>query len=173
MATSLMPSYLSNVVANRDRLSAIRQRIGLEPSANQMRELAPSPPNGPKQVTSPATAAVQATPNFDNLQIAPDKRQLMLTQAAEFLNQFKQQPPASAAAPVQAPPPANGRQTQIVRDQSTARAMAPLAAFFKERGRLPNPNELRAMAAARQLEVQLGRKPSDTEVQLFLTKPPK
>lgn len=172
MATNLLPSYLGNVVATRDRLSAIRQRIGLEPSATQMRELAPSPRNGPANTTSAQTAAVQE-PDWSNIQIAPEKQQVMLTQAADFLQQFQPPQREQAAPPVSQPQPRSGRPSQTLNDQATVRAMAPLAEFFKVNGRLPNPNELRSIAAARMLEKQLGRKPTETEIQLFLSKPPK
>ena len=178
---SLLPSVIGNVVAARQRLSAVRQRIGLEPQGTQMRELAPSPPTGPANRPGAAATAVraplaQAEPDLENFQFPPELEQAMLAKARSFIEQngaqqqsLIDQERANAPRPT-APASQPGR--QAVNDPNVTRALAPLAVFFKENGRLPTPAELQTMATSRVLEERLGRKPTAIEAELFAEKPP-
>ena len=178
MPNNLLNSVIGNIVANRQRLSSIRQRIGLEPQGTQMRELAPSPRQGASltKQSAEATAVQAALP-----QITPDRRGSMLQQVASFVDQYGEQqqqlidqrkprPAAPASREVVA---AGQEQGQIVRDQKTVRALAPLADFFRAHGRLPTVEELRTVTASRMLGQQLGRQPTDIETRLWLEKAPK
>lgn len=180
MPSSLLPSVIGNVVANRQRLSQIRQRVGLEPSPQSLRELAPSPPQGPAQRPGAAQQAMTQEPDFDGFQIPADKQTAMLQQAGQFIEQFgakqqemidrEKQPRGlqKAGGGAQMPAP-----TQRITDQRIVRGLAPMAEFFRANGRLPSPDELRQLSITRMLTQQLGRAPTPTEIQLYLTKPPK
>lgn len=175
MPNAMLNSVIGNVVATRQRLSAIRQRVGLESQGTQMRELAPSPPGGPANRPGAAQRAVAAEPDFDNFQISPDKQGAMLQQAQEFIDQYGEAQQGLIDKQRQSARPSQPSQptTQRVSDQKLTRGLAPMAEFFRTNGRLPTPEELRSLTAAKILAEQLGRTPTDTEVELFLAKPPK
>lgn len=60
---------------------------------------------------------------------------------------------------------------QVIKEPKILRALEPLSTFFKENGRLPTADELQHLAAARELQKTLGRKPTETEVNLYRAKP--
>lgn len=167
---TLLPSVLGNVVATRQRLSQARQRLGLEPSSPNLRELAPSPPNGPSfKRTAAATDAAQREPDFDNFQLAPEKRTSMEARAQQWLDENNNGIPDELEAdstPAESTP-------QVVRDPALSQALTPLATFFKKNGRLPSVSELQQIRVDSDLEGQLGRTPTETERQLYLMKPPR
>lgn len=187
MATSsLLPSFIGNIAATRQRLANTRQQLRLEPNpqtAGKLQQLAPSPPTGPAmdnpgtgqtavatqpQMQQPAPQAPAAEFNLDSYQVPDEKRQMMLAKAQEFIDRIgPQQQQMIEQERAKSPG------TQIVRDPKIINALSPLADFFKKNGRLPNPEELRAVAATRVLTQELGREPNDTEVRLYLAKPAK
>lgn len=179
MPGSPLSSYLGNITSQRQKLSAVRQRLGLEPSSPTLRELAPSPPNGPsfKRIDA-GTDATEQLPQemFDpnNHQIPDAQRQQMLAMIDQHLASQQQQQQPEQPAPGQPMPPGAPQQgmTQVT-DQRTLDALAPLADFFKENGRMPNPEELKNAAAANQLKQTLGRQPTNTETALYRAPPPK
>lgn len=189
-------SYLGNLATTRSKMSAIRQRLGLESSAGTgLRELAPSPVNGPAPVRSAAQRAVQEQPDFDpdKYQIPPEKEQLMLSQiqawidenhngiddrqesggAASSANPAVQPIPAAppeqqatpAAAPAQAP--------TLNNDPRVNGALSPVADFFKANGRMPTYEELQRQGAKREVTQVLGREPTDEEINLYMMAPAK
>lgn len=184
---SLLPSVLGNVAAQRQRLSAARQMLGLEsaPGRDGMRPIAPINPEGPANVPGAAKQAVQQQPDYSNFTLPPEQETAMLQQISDHLHKRdaaaaqpqQAQAPAPAPAPQQAPqqaPQAPAPAPQSAQDQQALQgALGPFAQFFKENGRMPNVEDLKSMMAARQLEEQLGRKPTDTEIQLYRSKPPK
>lgn len=159
-SSSLLPSVIGNVVAARQRLSSVRQRVGLEPSDKAM------------SAATPAQGAPAAAPDqgFDPMghELHPDAQSGMLQKVQGFIDQYGQQQQDMIDQSGQ-----DGGQGQVIEDQATLRALAPMADFFKENGRLPSPDELKSMAASNQLSQTLGRKPSDTEVSLWMEKPPR
>ena len=176
MGTPAVNSVIGNVTATRQRLSGIRQRIGLEPSPQTMRQLAPSPANGPADAPGAAMQAVAQGIPAQQPQAAPgqagggdDRRGAMLQKVQQFLDQVGPQQQQMIDQERQAANP----QQAIPANSVHAKALAPMADFFRQNGRLPNIEELRALSATRMLAEQIGRKPSDTELQLFMSKPPK
>ncbi len=98
-------SILGNLVTQRSRLSAVRQKIGLEAAqrgAPQSNLRAPGPPPRPKtaapaapqrRAAAPASAPARgAAPQ----QPAADGREQMLAQVTEFLGQVQQAAPRPA-----------------------------------------------------------------------------
>ena len=158
-----------------------------------MREIAPSPANGPANNPGPAlqaasatmtptpapapapqqTAAPQAQPQggmADQLKQSP-RYQEMLQQVSQFIDQVgpEQQNMIDQSRQQQQA----ARQQKIPANSPEAQALAPLAKFFKSNGRLPTPDELRQVSAMDALRQQLGREPTQTELQLWVSKPPK
>ena len=186
-ANTSMPSYVANVTATRQRLSGIRQRLGLEPQGTGMRQLAPSPANGPANKPGAAVQAASATMTPAPAQApAPQGQpegggtpqssirqspqyQDMLAQVSQFIEQVGPQQQNMIDGMRQQ----EIQKTTIKAGSPEAQALAPLAKFFKENGRLPNPDELRQATAMDTLRTQLGREPTQTELQLWQAKPPK
>ena len=172
-------------MAARQRLSAVRQRIGLEPQGTTMRQLAPSPPTGPANKPGAALQAMQppAPINVQTTQpaqvAAPVGQPIsqhpayndMLQQTQAFLQQIGpgQQSLIDGARAAQQ----QSQATVIPADSPVAKALGPMAQFFKQNGRLPSPDELRNLSVSTQLEQQLGRSPTKTELELYLMKPPR
>ena len=191
---ALLPSVIGNVIAARQRLSAVRQRVGLEArpqsQGTQVRELAPSPPTGPANRPGAALTAMQNQPNLqnrpgtaqgepdlDNFQLPPEIEQAMLQKAKAFIDQHGENQQAlmdkeNANAP-QPTAPASQPNRQSINDPNVTRGLAPLAKFFNENGRLPTPTELKVMTTNQMFHARFGRKPTETEAQLWLEKPPK
>lgn len=188
---NLLPSVIGNVVNQRAKLSSIRQRIGLESGApksqgTQMRQLAPSPPGGPankpgaaQQAVSQATAA-DASPSGDNfdpesVKLPPEMEAQLRQKATEFLDQVgpDQQAQIDRERASQAPAAPQEGTAVVVDDERTKAALGPMADFFKKNGRLPTPEELGSLGARRELISDLGREPSETEVRLYMSKPPR
>ena len=178
---ALLPSVIGNVIAARQRLSAVRQRVGLEArpqsQGTQVRELAPSPPTGPANKPGAALTAMQNEPALDNFQLPPEIEQAMLQKAKAFIDQHGENQQAlmdkeNANAP-QPTAPASQPNRQSINDPNVTRGLAPLAKFFNENGRLPTPTELKVMTTNQMFHARFGRKPTETEAQLWLEKPPK
>lgn len=158
------------MVGARRRLSAARQALGLE--------------------TSPAQRAAAAKPakeqpwvdefNYDAHQLDPVKDAAMVQSASDYhyAQDAMQAPAESPQMSGQAPaPPAN---TPAAPASSAAvpkpnpsmdAAMAPIASYFKENGRMPNTTELQTHMMKSQARAQLGREPTPEELSLFVAKP--
>lgn len=189
-------SYLGTLATTRNKMSAIRQRLGLETSnGTGLRELAPSPANGPAPVRSAAQRAVQEQPDFDpdKYQIPPEKEQKMLGMIQAWIDENNNgiddrveaaaaspaspaatQVPATAA-PEQATPAAAPAQapTKVAGDPRVNGALSPLADFFKANGRMPSYEELQRQGAKREVMNVLGREPTDEEINLYMMAPAK
>lgn len=160
-----------------------------------MRPVAPSPPNGPDMdKTNPAAEAVGGNAAMDESLFDPTKNPIanhpnydkMAQAVQKFMDENKNgiddrqeagNVPQGANA-AESPQPANemGAAQQLpslVGDPRAQAALAPLTEFFKTNGRLPDPEELKNMAAQRELTTVLGREPTKEEVMLFRAKPPK
>lgn len=171
MPSPLLGSVIGNMVAQRGRVSQVRQAVGLEPNAN-LKPVAPSPPNGPAMEAGPVIQATQAS-------TAPqDRDAAMLSQVQQFLDQVGpgqqaliDEERAAAMPQEQAPEGVVTPGASRIDNQEVKAALEPLAAFFKANGRLPSPDELEMLASAKKLEQELGRAPSRTELRLYLSKP--
>lgn len=165
MAANLLPSYLGNVTAQRDRLSAIRQRLSLEPSEGAMRGIQPSgSPPAPADKPGAAIKAGQAPINFD---IPQDAQARHLDRIQKFIDaNHNGVDDRQEGQQTQGTPPVAG-------NSSVSAALNPLSQFFRSNGRAPNVDELHHFIASKQLEQSLGRAPSDTEVMLYRSRPPK
>lgn len=165
---SLLPSVLGNAISTRQRLSAVRQRLGLEPSSPNLRELAPSPPNGPSFKRAGAGAdSMQTEPDFSGFQLPDDQREAM----HQMVRQHRTadgQAVVSDAEMQQAPSPVH-----VSQDPKLAQAFKPMADFFQANGRIPNMEELAQIRAKGQLEQDLGREATPSEVSIYRAKPPK
>lgn len=164
-------SYIANATAQRDKLSKIRQRLGFESTPqSSMRPIHPSPPEGADMdKTSAMQQAVEEDIDYDNFQLPPEKEYEMLGRIQDWIDNNNN----GIDDRVEAAQGANVSPSQHVTDERTAGALAPLGAFFKERGRLPTPEELKDMQASQEIAQQLGRKPTPDEIKLFRAKPPK
>lgn len=168
-----LSSYLGNLTTSRQRLSAVRQRLKLEPdpkaAGGSMRPVAPSPPEGADMdKKSSAQAAVQED-EFDIDGWTPpdgmDDEMMTIIQES-----FKQNMPQPEAQPSNTPnPPAK----TVPGGERVNAALAPLSEFFNKNGRIPDPEELKNMAASRALVDMLGREPTQQEVDLYRASPPK
>lgn len=182
-------SYLGNLAMTRNKMSAVRQRLGLETTSGAgMRELAPSPVNGPANVRSHAQRAMQEQPDFDydNYQIPPEKEAKMLSQIQGWIDENNNgvddrkeaaqaaAPGAPAPAPMAPPVPAAPATASAAAPPArVAAALTPIAEFYKANGRMPTPEELQRQAAKREVSVTLGREPTDDEILLYMTAPAK
>lgn len=185
MPSPTINSPIGNAVLQRQRLSAVRQRVGLEPQGTQMRQLAPSPPMGPANKPGTAQQAMQFTP----------ERKAAMTNA---MRSFVQQIPFATEAnrqewdPKPKEKPVLNNDLPPVHDQPKAPpqqpptppetiSQPPAPAPPRSEGThapLPVPPQVEhlrkreiAKQAAMELEVRLGRKPTVTELKLFLEKP--
>ena len=172
MASPGTSSTLGNLVAQRQKLSGIRQRLGLEsgPGSAGMRELAPSPASGPAPVRGHAMAATQDQPDMswlDNHQLDPEKENKMLDNIQGWIdaNNNGIDDRTEGSSPEQ--------QGAKVDDPRAMAALSPLADFYRENGRLPNMEELQHRGATNQVKAQLGRDPTPDEVNLYRQQPPK
>lgn len=186
-ANTLLPSVIGNIQATRDKISATRQRIGLEPSAGVLRALAPSPPEGadmdkPSIVAdafklstpSQTTPAPTNEPNYDNYQMHPDKRSALLSQASEFMDQYGGQQQSNIHDPrpeMGGPGGVPDNTSDYINDPKLTEALQPLATFYHTNGRLPTPAELHDIKVTRLLADELGREPTATEKRIYLMKP--
>lgn len=194
MPNSPLPSPIANMTRARQQMSAIRQQLSLEPSSAGMRSVAPAgQPQAPaydpgaeqQAMTAPPPAPMppQGDPN-QPVQIPPEQRQEMLAKIQGFIDQHAPQqqalidqqrtdPQNVGQNPQQAPAGESPQEppSQVIKDPKILRQLAPLTEFFNQNGRLPSPDELQHLAASRELHTTLGRKPTDTEVNLYRTKP--
>lgn len=99
-------SILGNLVAQRSRLSAVRQKIGMEAAqrgAPQSNLRAPGPPPRPKTATPAAPQRQAAAPapaqGAAQQQPAAGGREQMLMQVTEFLGGLQSQPGRPRPAP--------------------------------------------------------------------------
>ena len=169
MPSSPIGSTLGNMVATRQRLSAIRQRLNLEsPSGGKMRELAPSPANGPAPVRGHAQRAVQEEPDidFDNYPIPPEKESAMMERIQGWIDENNNGIDDRTEG-------GQSPKSQVISDERVTRALSPLASFFQQNGRMPSPEDLQQVAARRTVRERLGRDPTDDEVNLYMTPPDK
>ena len=183
MPGNVSPSPLANIVAARDRMSKVRQRIGLETTArggpnSAMRSIMPLSPRSPKQdVMSAQEAAV-----LNVAQLPSDRESAMLSRVGQFisehgaqqqalLDQERAAPAARTASPTSPPSPPQGAAPAPATQRLQGIAMRPIAAFFRRMGRLPTPEELQQESVRSRLAETLGREPTPTETQLYLSKP--
>ena len=191
-------SYLGTLATTRSKMSAIRQRLGLETSnGTGLRELAPSPVNGPAPVRGHAQRAVQEQPEFDpdKYQLPPEKEQMMLSQIQAWIDENNngiddrmeggaaaspnspaaaQVPAAAPAQPTPAAAPAQPAATTRVEGNGRVNAaLSPMADFFKANGRMPTYEELQRQGAKREVAQVLGREPTDDEINLYMMAPAK
>ena len=190
-ANTLLPSVVGNIQATRDKLSAVRQRIGLEPSGPMLKALAPSPPNGPamdapnpvaeafniKPQTPAQTTPVPTQgqePDYDNYQMNPDKRSQLAARAAEFMDMYGARQQSNIADPrpeMGGPGGIPDQPHEFISDPKLTQALAPMATFYNENGRLPTPAELHELKVDQLLTEELGRKPTATERRIYLMRP--
>lgn len=187
MPNSPLPSPIANMTRARQQMSAIRQQLSLEPSAASMRSVAPvgqpqAPayaPGAAQQVMTAPAAMPQDDPN-QPIQIPPEQRQELLDEIQGFIDQVAPQQQAlidqQRTDPQNVAPTGESSQdppSQVIRDPKILRQLAPLTEFFNQNGRLPSLDELKSLAASRELHNTLGRDPTDTEVNLYRARPPK
>lgn len=182
MPTQAFNSVIGNAVAQRKKLAVIRQSTGLEPNAN-LKQVAPSPANGPANKPGAAQQAMQPQQGLDpaTYQHPPEQTAAMLAMIQQHL--AKQAPQQQQGAPVdpnQADPsnvanagatPQNPQAGQV--PPSAQAALAPIADFYKQNGRLPTAQELKDQAATNLLQQQLGRPPTPTELAVYQQQPQK
>ena len=172
-SNSLLPSYLGNVTAQRQRLSQSRQALGLESKPGTgMKNVHPTP-EAPANKQGAAMQAVQDDFDYDGFVVPPEKEAAMLEKVQGWIDKNNNgiDDRQEAQQKSETPPQPTGR--QVVKDASVQGALGPFAGFFKDKGRLPSADELRNMVASRQLKDTLGRDPSETETLLYRAKPPK
>ena len=161
-----LPSYLGNVVAARQKLSAVRQRLSLEPSmqAGHLQAIAPSPPEGADMdKKGAAISAVSAPQEIDPTMFDPTanpitknpKYEQMASAVQTFLDENnngiddRAEPLAAAPQPPNDPAGAGAATGSLVNDPRMISALQPMTNFFKQNGRLPSIDELREMADIR------------------------
>lgn len=152
-------SAIANMISQRAKLSAVRQRMGLE--------------------TSPAEARARAKPakeepfvdtfDYEGHQLDPAKLEKMHQMASDHLYSLESNPPEMAPADNAPSPSAPAATTKP--SPSVDAAMAPIASFFKENGRMPNSEELSTHMMKSQAKQQLGREPTAEELSLYVAKP--
>lgn len=173
-------SYLAALATSRRKMSATRQALSLENSPQvqrgQMQPLAPSPPEGADMdKSSPMKDAVQNS-TFE----VPDDWDFPEMQRDEIRGMVRQHlidtdgdGVGDTPAPAQPQTPPSNTPNPPQTDARANAALAPLTDFFRQNGRIPNPEELKDMAAKRSLTDSLGRAPTDQEVMLYRATPPK
>jgi hypothetical protein len=169
---SLLPSVLGNVTAARDRVSAVRQRLGLEMGSQQMRPVHPSP-EAPADKPGAAIKTAASTPkppkaekpsdrlpptpedddwDWENAPLAPDKEVRMLAKLQDFIdknnNGIDDRVEAAAQAPKDgaSPTPKDSAGRQKLKDPLISKALAPFKEFYMQTGRMPTIDDLRKMA---------------------------
>jgi hypothetical protein len=184
-----MESYISNTVAARARAAKTRQFLKLEPDprvetpSGGMRRV--SPPVVPANNPGAAKKAVEDDIDYDGFQLKPEKELAMLSRIQGFIDRNNNgiddrqegsaaQPATPPSEPTNAPPaPAAPSAGVPPKDPRIDAALGPVKAFHAEHGRLPTPEELAQVAAQRQLKAQLGRDPTESELMLYRTPPPR
>lgn len=162
---SALPSVLGNIVTQRQKLSAVRQRLSLEPTnaTGSLSAIAPSPPNGPDMSNKGAAMRAGEAPSIDPNLFDPannpiqnhPKYQQMAQSVQDFIDN-NQNGIDDRAEPLQAQPaqptdPAGGGVASgtVVNDPRMLAALTPLTNFFRQNGRLPSIDELRDMEDTR------------------------
>lgn len=148
MPGSGINSAIGNMVAQRAKLSKIRQSVGLEQSAQQRKATA----------TTQQQAPFVDTFDYANHQLDPAKLDKMHQMASDY--HYAQDAAASGTPQVTAKP-----------NSSLDKAMAPIASYFKENGRMPNSEELKTHMVKSEAKAQLGRDATPQELELFVAKP--
>lgn len=172
-SNSLLPSYLGNITAQRQRLSAARQQLGLESKPGTgMKNVHPTP-EAPANKAGAAQQAVQAEFDYDSFIIPPEKEAAMLEKIQGWIDRNNNGVDDRQEAAQTSATPKQPTGTTTAKDPRVAGALGPLASFFKQNSRLPDVDELRTMMASRELKEQLGREPTETEALLYRAKPPK
>lgn len=185
-----MDSTLSHLAASRAAVSKTRQNFRLESdpkvqaaAGGNMRPIAP--PTIPANKPGAAQKTVQDDIDYDNFQLKPEKEMAMLSRIQQFIDRngngiddrqegSAPQPAAAPAQPVNTPPaPVAPPTAAAPQDPRVAAALTPVREFFTANGRLPTPEELSLVAATRQLKAQLGRDPTESEIMLYRTAPPR
>lgn len=176
MPTQAFNSVIGNAVAQRKKLQVIRQATGLEPNAN-LKQVAPSPSAGPANNPGAAQQVVSQEPEFDPTThvLAPDKQSKMLEHIQGWIdenhNGVDDRQEGAAMQGNASAPPANMDNEHV--PPGAQAALAPIAEFYKQNGRMPTSEELRNQATANLLQAQLGRPPTPTEIQIYQQKPEK
>lgn len=156
-----LPSVLGNIVMQRQKLSAVRQRLMLEPSATstgRMQPIAPSPPEGPAMDNKGAAVTAGAQPDIDPSMFDPAKNPITAHPQYDQMAQTVQQHFAAnglddAQWPIQPmandPAGAGAGTGSIVNDPQMLAALTPLTNFHRQNGRLPTLDELNQMQETR------------------------
>ena len=166
-------SVIGNIAAQRKRVQRARQLLGLSDKGIPKPQQGP-PPKAPKDPRPPQTVPEAPAPEQFQSPEAEQARQEMLKKVQAFLQQVQ----TGGAAPVQESPiqPVNteaaAAQPILPQLEQFSRPHEPLSLqFARIAGRSPTPRELAVFSARIELERQLGRPPTASELKQYIMRP--